>query len=33
VAPGPLSFDLQILAGDAVLTSDGEPAWFLVSVP
>jgi len=33
VAPGPLLFDLQILAGEAVLTSDGEPAWFQVSVP
>lgn len=32
-APGPLSFDLQILAGDAVLSSDGEPAWLQVSVP
>lgn len=33
VAPGPLTFDLQILAGEAVLTSDGEPAWLKVSVP
>jgi len=33
VAPGPLLFDLQILAGEAVLTSDGEPAWFQVNVP
>jgi len=33
VAPGPLIFDLQILAGEAVLTSDGEPAWLQVSVP
>ena len=33
VAPGPLIFDFQILAGEAVLTSDGEPAWFRVSVP
>jgi hypothetical protein len=33
VAPGPLIFDLQILAGEAVLTSDGEPAWLRVTVP
>jgi hypothetical protein len=33
VAPGPLTFDLQILAGEAVLTSDGEEAWLRVTVP
>lgn len=33
IAPGPISFDLQILAGEAALTSDGEPAWLHVSVP
>lgn len=33
VAPGPLIFDLQVLAGEAVLTSDGEPAWLRVTVP
>jgi len=33
VAPGPLTFDLQILAGEAVLVTDGEPAWFQVTVP
>lgn len=33
VAPGPLTFDLQILAGEALLTSDGGPAWLQVTVP
>ena len=33
VAPGPLTFEVQILAREAVLTSDGEPAWFQVTVP
>jgi hypothetical protein len=31
---GPVSFDLQILAGEALLTlEDGTPAWLRVSVP
>jgi hypothetical protein len=31
---GPVSFDLQILAGEALLTlEDGGPAWLRVSVP
>lgn len=33
VAPGPISFDLQILNGDDVLQSDGVPAWLHVDVP
>lgn len=33
VAPGPISFDLQILSGEAVLRSDGTPAWLQVDVP
>ncbi|MEX0625155.1 MAG: hypothetical protein WD402_01275 [Chloroflexota bacterium] len=33
VAPGPISFDLQILNGEAVLLSDGAPAWLKVTVP
>jgi hypothetical protein len=33
VAPGPLSFDFQILAGEAVLLSGGVPAWLHVNVP
>ncbi len=33
VAPGPISFDLQILNGEAVLQSDGAPAWLQVTVP
>ena len=35
VAPGPISFDLQILNGetDGILQSDGEPAWLQVDVP
>jgi hypothetical protein len=31
---GPVSFDLQVLAGEALLTlEDGAPAWLRVSVP
>lgn len=31
---GPVSFDLQLLAGEALLTlEDGSPAWLRVSVP
>ena len=33
IAPGPLSFDFQILAGEAVLLSGGVPAWLHVEVP
>jgi len=33
VAPGPISFDLQILSGEAVLRSDGSPVWLQVEVP
>ncbi len=33
VGPGPISFDLHILAGEAALTSDGEPATLYVSIP
>lgn len=33
VAPGPLSFDLQILGGEAILMSEGVPAWLQVNVP
>jgi hypothetical protein len=33
VAPGPISFDLQILNGEAILLSDGTPAWLPVDVP
>jgi hypothetical protein len=33
VAPGPISFDLQILNGEKVLLSDGVPAWLHVDVP
>ena len=33
VAPGPLTFDLQILNGERILTSDGAPAWTQVTVP
>lgn len=33
VAPGPITFDLQILSGEKVLQSGGEPAWLQVSVP
>jgi len=32
-APGPISFDLQILNGEAVLQSDGVRAWLHVDVP
>jgi hypothetical protein len=33
VAPGPITFDLQILSGESVLVSDGTPAWLQVTVP
>ncbi len=33
VAPGPVVFDFQILSGEAVLRSDGAPAWLPVTVP
>jgi len=33
VAAGPITFDLQILNGEAVLQSDGVPAWTQVTVP
>lgn len=33
VSPGPLTFDFQILAGEAVLLSGGVPAWLHVTVP
>jgi hypothetical protein len=33
VAPGPLSFDLQVLNGEAILLSGGFPAWLQVTVP
>jgi hypothetical protein len=33
VAPGPISFDLQILNGEKVLLSDGVPVWLHVDVP
>lgn len=33
VAPGPLEFDLQFLAGEALLTADGGLALIVVSVP
>jgi len=33
VAPGPIVFDFQILSGEAVLQSDGAPAWLQVTVP
>lgn len=33
VAPGPLTFDLQILNGGAILVSDGVAAWTNVTVP
>lgn len=33
VAPGPLTFDLQILNGEKILDSDGAPAWTRVTVP
>lgn len=33
VAPGPLTFDFQFLNGDAILVSNGLPAWTQVTVP
>ena len=33
VAPGAITFDLQILSGEAVLRADGAPAWLQVEVP
>ncbi len=33
VAAGPLTFDLQILNGEAILTGDGVAAWTEVTVP
>ena len=31
---GPVSFDLQVLSGEQILTlEDGTPAWLRVSVP
>ena len=33
VAPGPISFDLQILNGENVLLSDGVSAWLHVDMP
>ena len=33
IAPGPLVFDLQILNGEAVLTTASGPAWTQVNVP
>lgn len=33
IAPGPIEFDLQLLAGEALLTTAGEPAQAVVSVP
>lgn len=33
IAPGPITFDLQILSGEKVLQSDGAPAWLQVTVP
>ncbi|MEP7040670.1 MAG: hypothetical protein ABI864_03755 [Chloroflexota bacterium] len=33
VAPGPITFDLQILSGEAILRSDGAPAWLQVEMP
>ena len=33
VAAGPITFDLQILNGEAVLQSDGAAAWTQVTVP
>lgn len=32
-ALGPVTFDLQVLNGEAVLLSEGQPAWLQVSVP
>ena len=33
IAPGPLTFDLQILNGEKLLSSNGAPAWTQVTVP
>jgi hypothetical protein len=33
VAPGPLTFDLQILNGERVLLSEGAAAWLQVTIP
>jgi len=33
VTPGPVSFDLQILSGEAILQTGGAPAWLQVTVP
>lgn len=33
VAPGPITFDLQILSGEKILQIDGEPAFLKVTVP
>jgi hypothetical protein len=33
VAPGPIAFDFQILNGEKILQSNGDPAWFEVDVP
>jgi hypothetical protein len=33
VAPGPVAFDFQILNGEKILQSKGDPAWFEVDVP
>lgn len=33
VAPGPLTFDLQILNGEKILSSNGAAAWTQVTVP
>jgi hypothetical protein len=33
VAPGPIEFDLQLLAGNAILTAEDAPAWTSVTVP
>lgn len=33
IAAGPLTFDLQILNGEKVLSSNGAPAWTQVTVP
>ena len=33
VAPGPLTFDFQVLNANAIMLSDGLPAWTQVTVP
>lgn len=33
VAPGPITFDLQVLSGEKILQIDGEPAFLKVTVP